>query len=590
MSETEELAKLIDGAYKNILERFNPCARQLIAAGKAYLKALHGAVAASKAYIDTLSKLARYAHQGTWGGCTDIGTALMQLVDVQKEIQAQQLNILKAFYVDLLVPLESNIDKDTKVVTCEQKKFLQQHKCLQESFLKAASIVKKQKKKNRAGRTNNLDKEIKNIQVLEEEKMKLDCFCERSLKQAITQERRRYGFVLERQCSLTKHHLVYHTQGQFLLQHRLEEWEEVAKSRETLPEPIDKLFSPSNDVKAFGEYASSNILTGLVSSQAGVLRKTRSIEASCLDLRDGTNDLSPRPLTRAKSDFNIASSSASLASNEYGIALRPKSLVDCDGKRSRRKVRALYSYLSSGEHQLSFHEGDIIVLIGEKNKGWQYGENQRNNRCGWFPFAYTELLDDSGTAENDIDISSVESKRHSSDLFPTYSSSGVSHSRTIPNIHPHTSAVSGGYMSNILDTLPPVPTVRRPLSTFVESCSPRSLECFQRLRNGECTSKVSHSSSSASTSICSTPAPTPTSPTGPTITSDCLRLPRLPVGATSHHSSNDSGFCNDGPAGGTSAQQSLGEVGEKEKPRENMFASVKLRKVVTNDRSAPMIT
>lgn len=30
--------------------------------------------------------------------------------------------------------------------------------------------------------------------------------------------------------------------------------------------------------------------------------------------------------------------------------------------------------------------------IGEKNKGWQYGENLRTQRCGWFPVAYTELL------------------------------------------------------------------------------------------------------------------------------------------------------------------------------------------------------
>ncbi|GFX85295.1 hypothetical protein TNCV_2675701 [Trichonephila clavipes] len=34
-----------------------------------------GAVAASKAYIDSLGKLARHAHQGTWGGCTDIVAA-----------------------------------------------------------------------------------------------------------------------------------------------------------------------------------------------------------------------------------------------------------------------------------------------------------------------------------------------------------------------------------------------------------------------------------------------------------------------------------------------------------------------------------
>nr|CAD7427022.1 unnamed protein product [Timema monikensis] len=48
-------------------------------------------------------------------------SALMQIVEVYKEIQAQQMNILKAFYVDLLVPLETNLEKDTKVVQIFKK-------------------------------------------------------------------------------------------------------------------------------------------------------------------------------------------------------------------------------------------------------------------------------------------------------------------------------------------------------------------------------------------------------------------------------------------------------------------------------------
>lgn len=32
-------------------------------------------------------------------------------------------------------------------------------------------------------------------------------------------------------------------------------------------------------------------------------------------------------------------------------------------------VRALYSYLASGENQLTFHENDRIALVGERAKG-----------------------------------------------------------------------------------------------------------------------------------------------------------------------------------------------------------------------------
>lgn len=63
-----------------------------------------------------------------------------------------------------------------------------------------------------------------------------------------------------------------------------------------------------------------------------------------------------------------------------GSSLHAKNMNSSSSKSSNYHVRALYSYLSSGEHQLSFHEGDVIVLIGDRNKGWQYGENLRNHR------------------------------------------------------------------------------------------------------------------------------------------------------------------------------------------------------------------
>lgn len=87
---------------------------------------------------------------------------------------------LKAFYVDLLVPLETNLEKDTKVIQFEQKKFMQLHKVRAESFTKSVATMKKQRKKK--PNPQNADKEIRSIQAFEEEKSKLDQFCEQSLK------------------------------------------------------------------------------------------------------------------------------------------------------------------------------------------------------------------------------------------------------------------------------------------------------------------------------------------------------------------------------------------------------------------------
>jgi len=80
---------------------------------------------------------------------------------------------LKAFYVDLIVPLETNLEKDIKIVQvkfelknskqtlladipyfargqAEQKKFQHQQKSRTDTYSKAANTMKKHRKKNRS--------------------------------------------------------------------------------------------------------------------------------------------------------------------------------------------------------------------------------------------------------------------------------------------------------------------------------------------------------------------------------------------------------------------------------------------------------
>lgn len=54
---------------------------------------------------------------------------------------SSSLSQLKAFYVDFIVPLENNLEKDTKVVQHEQKKFVQLHKQRIESFNKGKDKI-----------------------------------------------------------------------------------------------------------------------------------------------------------------------------------------------------------------------------------------------------------------------------------------------------------------------------------------------------------------------------------------------------------------------------------------------------------------
>lgn len=56
------------------------------------------------------------------------------------------------------------------------------------------------------------------------------------------QERRRYGFVLERQCSLAKHYASFHEVALSGLHPSVDEWREVANTREYLPQTVQDMF------------------------------------------------------------------------------------------------------------------------------------------------------------------------------------------------------------------------------------------------------------------------------------------------------------------------------------------------------------
>ena len=69
-----------------------------------------------------------------------------------------------------------------------------------------------------------------------------------AVRQAIIQERKRYGFVLERQTSLSKHFLAHYGKGAALLEKHLDGWQETSKSREELPSSVEFLLGQQNMV------------------------------------------------------------------------------------------------------------------------------------------------------------------------------------------------------------------------------------------------------------------------------------------------------------------------------------------------------
>jgi hypothetical protein len=82
--------------------------------------------------------------------------------------------------------------------------------------------------------------------------------------------------------------------------------------------------------------------------------------------------------------IHASTGSLSAVNDSYQMSTMSRHLSEHSLASSKvATVTATFAYIATGENQLSFFEGDKISVIGEKNEGWQFGENLRTNAYGW---------------------------------------------------------------------------------------------------------------------------------------------------------------------------------------------------------------
>lgn len=163
---------------------------------------------------------------------------------------------------------------------------------------------------------------------------------------------------------MAKHWSQYFEVGHSSIENNIDYWNETAATREMLPtgnETNGPPRKPSEREPSLSVYGST------------AMRKSQSIHASTTSLREPTFDNQRMSRSRAMSEHSLASSPQNGNANLNAPV-----------------VTAIFAYVSTAENQLSFYEGDKIMLIGEKTQGWQFGENLRSNSYGWFPISYIQ--------------------------------------------------------------------------------------------------------------------------------------------------------------------------------------------------------
>ncbi|KAM4623837.1 BAR/IMD domain-containing adapter protein 2 isoform 3-T4 [Polymixia lowei] len=416
MSRTDEVHRITENVYKSIMEQFNPCLRNFIAMGKSYEKALSREV-------------------------------LFQMAEVHRQIQIQLEEMLKSFHNELLTELEKKVELDARYLNAALKKYQMEHKSKGESLEKCQAELKKLRRKSQGSKHPSKygDKEMQYVEAISSKQSELDNYIAEGYKNALSEERRRYCFLVDRQCAVAKNSSAYHSKGKELLSQKIPVWQQACAEPNKLPEramllaqqmsgaagtmgpgphhagskgsmvisepiPGAKPLPVPPELAALmasggmgqqrlmgGVDGGMPVLNGTAGAHGGddyqtwMDGKATPGKASPQTQRQGgevySNTLPVRKVAPAKSKTTLTETRTLPRSSSMAAGLE---------RNGRTRVQAIFSH-AAGDNStlLSFSEGDIItLLVPEARDGWHYGENEKNRMRGWFPFSYTRLITD----------------------------------------------------------------------------------------------------------------------------------------------------------------------------------------------------
>ncbi|XP_016818951.1 brain-specific angiogenesis inhibitor 1-associated protein 2 isoform X4 [Cricetulus griseus] len=385
--------------FQTIMEQFNPSLRNFIAMGKNYEKALAGVTFAAKGYFDALVKMGELASESQ--GSKELGDVLFQMAEVHRQIQNQLEEMLKSFHNELLTQLEQKVELDSRYLSAALKKYQAEQRSKGDALDKCQAELKKLRKKSQGSKNPQKysDKELQYIDAISNKQGELENYVSDGYKTALTEERRRFCFLVEKQCAVAKNSAAYHSKGKELLAQKLPVWQQACADPNKIPDRAVQLMQQ------------------IASSNGSILPSTLSASKSNLVISDPIPGAKPLPVPPELAPFVGSQSKLSdsysntlpvrksvtpknsYATTENKTLPRSSSMAAGLERNGRMRVKAIFSH-AAGDNStlLSFKEGDLItLLVPEARDGWHYGESEKTKMRGWFPFSYTRVLDSDGS-------------------------------------------------------------------------------------------------------------------------------------------------------------------------------------------------
>uniref|UniRef100_A0A8C2FQE0 BAR/IMD domain-containing adapter protein 2-like 1 n=1 Tax=Cyprinus carpio TaxID=7962 RepID=A0A8C2FQE0_CYPCA len=382
MSRTpEDVNKLTESTYKNVMEQFNPGLRNLVNLGKSYEKAVTAMTFAGKAYFDAVSKIGENAAVSPVS--RELGVVLMEISEVHKKVQLELEETFKRFNRELITELERKTDMDIKYMNATFKRYQSEHKLKQDFLDKSQADLKKLRRKSQGKHSSKYEiKENECVETISSRQTDMQSFIAEGCKEALLEEKRRFCFLVEKHCAFTYQLTAFHDKAKEMLTVTLPSWQDKCTDATQVPDTvismIDGLRTPMSVIPESSptlEHSDRTNSGSIVPPPAPSLKAHTSPLASMF-----SQDVPKRPISSELYSGNLDGNGLS----------RSESVSSGMDMAKKTRVQTIFPHTSgNNETLLSFDDGDIItLLIQEERDGWLYGELEHTGQRGWFPSSY----------------------------------------------------------------------------------------------------------------------------------------------------------------------------------------------------------
>ncbi|TDG98183.1 hypothetical protein EPR50_G00216050 [Perca flavescens] len=376
----DDVSKLTESTYKNVMEQFNPGLRNLVNLGKSYEKSVTAMTLAGKAYFEAVSKVGENAIVSPVS--RELGVVLMEISEAHRKVYNELEENFKRFHTEIIIELEKKTEMDVKYMNATFKRYQSEHKLKQDSLERSQTDLKKLRRKSQGKHSSKYEiKENEYLETISSRQVDMQKFIADGCKEALLEEKRRFCFLADKHCMFSYQTSNFHEKAKEMLAVKLPSWQEkcndITKVPDTVTTMIEELTTTPKQSPLVERYNRNNVESG-APPPAPPLKAQTSPLANMFDPE-------PRFSLPPTSDHNSDQDS-------LGEVSLSKSTSQSSGLNVGRKprVRTIFPHTAGNNHTLlSFDDGDIItLLIQEEKDGWLYGELEKTQQRGWFPSSY----------------------------------------------------------------------------------------------------------------------------------------------------------------------------------------------------------